>query len=338
MSYSEHGVELDLSSAGRGLQQTLLLLLRICTQIRGAVLLLDEPDAHLEILRQRQIYHLLTEVADESSSQIIAASHSEVLLNEAAGRDMVIAFVGTPHRIDDRGSQVLKSLRDIGFEQYYQAEQTGWVLYLEGSTDLSILKEFARRLGHKEAIRALERPFVKFVGNDPSAIRRSLPRITRGFPRAMQGVVLFDRLDSEPRDIAPVECLMWQRREIENYFALDATLEAFATATASDAALGPLFTGQNPKYRTRCEGSRSGARLLLARALHGVWTSRPVTISGSTFCELFQETGFANLRWPRRVSTNWLSTFPSTKSIPRLPKNSMRLRVSHSWPEMNRKH
>ena len=98
----------------------------------GAVLLLDEPDAHLEILRQRQIYQLLTETAEETDSQIIAASHSEVLLNEAAGRDMVIAFVGKPHRLDNRGSQVLKSLREIGFEHYYQAEQTGWILFLVG--------------------------------------------------------------------------------------------------------------------------------------------------------------------------------------------------------------
>ena len=30
---------------------------------------------------------------------------------------------------------------------YYQAEQTGWVLYLEGSTDLAILQAFAKRLG-----------------------------------------------------------------------------------------------------------------------------------------------------------------------------------------------
>ena len=113
MSYREQGVRLDLSSSGRGVQQTLLLLAYMYAN-PGAVLLLDEPDAHLEILRQRQIYRLLTDVAAESGSQIIAASHSEVLLNEAAGRDVVVAFVGPPHRIDDRGSQVLKALRDIG--------------------------------------------------------------------------------------------------------------------------------------------------------------------------------------------------------------------------------
>lgn len=66
----------------------------------GTVLLLDEPDAHLEILRQRQIYNTITEVAREANSQIIAASHSEVILNEACDRDTVVAFLGRPHRID----------------------------------------------------------------------------------------------------------------------------------------------------------------------------------------------------------------------------------------------
>ena len=110
MSYKARtGKRLDLSSSGRGLQQTLLLLAHVYANPR-TVLLLDEPDAHLEILRQRQIYKLLTDVADKQGSQIIAASHSEVVLNEAADRDVVIAFVGRPHRIDDRGSQVLKAL------------------------------------------------------------------------------------------------------------------------------------------------------------------------------------------------------------------------------------
>ena len=139
MSYIEKLIKLDLSCSGRGLQQTLLLLSYMYAN-PSAVLLLDEPDAHLEILRQQQIYQYLTEVAHENNNQIIIASHSEVLLTEAAERDTVIAFLGKPHRINDRGSQLLKSLRDIGFEDYYLAEQTGWVLYLEGSTDLAILR------------------------------------------------------------------------------------------------------------------------------------------------------------------------------------------------------
>ena len=57
-------------------------------------MLLDEPDLHLDLLRQRQTYQMLRETAQETKSQIIAASHSETFLNEGAGRDMLIALVG----------------------------------------------------------------------------------------------------------------------------------------------------------------------------------------------------------------------------------------------------
>ena len=244
---SQREVRLDLSSSGRGLQQTLLLLAYMYAN-PGAVLLLDEPDAHLEILRQRQIYQLLTGVAQESGSQIIAASHSEVLLNEAAGRDMVVAFVGQPHRIGGRGSQVLKALRDIGFEQYYQAEQTGWVLYLEGSTDLAMLQAFAGRLEHERALRVLERPFVRYVGNQPAAVQNHYHGLREALP-TLRAVALFDRLEGEPRDITPVERLNWRRREIESYVCSPATLEAYAAASTPDHAGGPLFTAAEATRR-----------------------------------------------------------------------------------------
>ena len=247
MSYLERGTRLDISSAGSGLQQTLLLLAYMYAN-PGAVLLLDEPDAHLEILRQRQTYRLLADVARASKSQIIAASHSEVLLNEAAGRDLVVAFVGQPHRIDDRGSQVLKALREIGFEQYCQAEQTGWVFYLEGSTDLAILHALARRLRHEGALQVLERPFVKYVENKPAAVREHYHGLREAVPQ-LRGVVVFDRLEREPGDMGLVECLVWRRREIENYLCARTTLEAYARASAIEAAGGPLFVNEESDRR-----------------------------------------------------------------------------------------
>lgn len=103
----KNGTEFDLSASGRGLQQTLMLLAHLYANPHS-VLLLDEPDAHLEILRQRQIYNLITEVTRQQQSQIIAASHSEVVLNEAATKDTVVAFVGKSHTLTDRGVQVAK--------------------------------------------------------------------------------------------------------------------------------------------------------------------------------------------------------------------------------------
>ena len=239
MTYREGRVTLDLSSAGRGLQQTLLLLAHMDVN-PGAVLLLDEPDAHLEILRQRQTYQLLTQVAQKTGSQVIAASHSEVVLNEAAGRDMVIAFVGRPHRIDDRGSQVLKALKEIGFEQYALAEQTGWVLYLEGSTDLSILQALADRLGHRAAVH-LQRPFVSYVLNQPKAAVTHFAGL-REARTDLVGLAVFDRLDRPIADVpGGLRVEAWGRREIENYVAQRATLLRWAEAEGEQREGGPLF-------------------------------------------------------------------------------------------------
>ncbi|MGA2063863.1 MAG: AAA family ATPase [Thermoguttaceae bacterium] len=227
MDYEQEDARLDLSSSGRGLQQTLLLLSHLYAN-PNTVLLLDEPDAHLEIFRQRQTYQLLTEVAANQGSQVIAASHSEVVLAEAAGRGgKVVAFVGRPHTMNDRGGQVLKALATIGWDQYYQAEQSGWVLYLEGASDLAILKTFARVLGHR-AFPALERPFVYYVStNLPQRARDHFFGLREG-KTDLPGVAIFDHLETPLRHDSPLVELMWDRREIENYFCTEDVLLAYA--------------------------------------------------------------------------------------------------------------
>ena len=248
MTYCEAGARLDLSSSGRGLQQTLLILAYLCAN-PGAVLLLDEPDAHLEIFRQKQIYRLLVETAQRSGSQIVAASHSEVLLNEAAGRDLVVAFVGKPHRIDHgRTAQLKKALGEIGWEQYYQAEQKGWVLYLEGSTDLEILRNFAQRLGHEAAMEALGSPFVHYCGNERREAERHFYGLREAVPD-LRGLALFDQLDPLPPEGGHLPILVWRRREIENYLCTQATLESWARASGSEEREGPLFARARAGHR-----------------------------------------------------------------------------------------
>ncbi len=227
MAYQDlGGLKLDLSSSGRGLQQTLLLLAYLYVN-PNTILLLDEPDAHLEILRQRQIYQILTEIAKKQGAQIIAASHSEVILNEAADRDIVIAFVGKPHRIDGRVSQVIKSLVNLGFDQYYQAEQTGWVLYLEGPSDLAILQTFAKTLKHPAA-QWLERPFKHYIAtNLPQRARDHFFGLREAKPDLV-GIAIFDRLTKTLQQNSPLIETMWQCREIENYLCQKEVLLAYA--------------------------------------------------------------------------------------------------------------
>ena len=229
---------LDLSSSGRGFQQTLLLTSYMLLH-PNSVILLDEPDAHLEILRQGRIYRAIAETAKQQSSQLVIATHSEVVLNEAGDRHTVIAFVGKPHRVDGRVSQVYKALAAIGYEHYILAEQRGWVLYLEGSTDLAILQAFAHRLQHK-AVAALESPFVHYVGNQPKQAEDHFWGLQEAYP-SLIGYALFDRLNL-PDSISPGSPLSahsWSKREIESYFCYPNVLQRWTEALSE----GPLFNG-----------------------------------------------------------------------------------------------
>lgn len=264
MTYRDQsGCVLDLSSAGRGLQQTLLLLAHLHANPK-TVLLLDEPDAHLEVLRQRQIYQLLTDVASQQGSQVIAASHSEVVLNEAANRDVVIAFVGKPHRMDDRGQQVVKALTDIGFDHYYQADLKGWVLYLEGSTDLAILRAFARLLGHPAALE-LDRPFVHYLTtNLPSRAREHFFALQEARTDLL-GVALFDRLEKPLQSGMPLTELMWQKREIENYLCREEVLVAYARHDQPDDLFGRAEAARREQLMRECIAEVTSALATLGR-------------------------------------------------------------------------
>ena len=296
MEYVENGVTLDLSSSGRGLQQTLLILAYMHAN-PGAVALLDEPDAHLEILRQRQIYRLLVETAEQHGSQVVAASHSEAVLNEAAGRDTVVTFVGRPHRIGRQTDQVYKALAEIGFEDYAQGEQNGWVLYLEGSTDLALLQAFAHRLRHERAVRALERPFVSYVGNRPGAAERHYFGLREALPE-LRGAALFDRrAPLQPR--GPLRFLIWRKREFENYVCTPATLEAFACA--ADAPM-PLFAGAEAGRRLAAmRDSIAEVESALATLGKGEPWSSDIKASDDVLTPLFRS-WFGKLRLPNLVS------------------------------------
>lgn len=233
LNYLENnGTQLDISASGRGLHQTLFLLNHLCTN-KNCILLLDEPDAHLEIIRQRQNFNLLTQIADQQQSQIIAASHSEVILNEAAVTGTVVAFIGNPHTLNKQSSQLIKSLTSIGFDQYYLAETNGWVLYLEDASDLAILKTFAQVLQHP-ALPILESAFVHYIStNVPSKAREHFFGL-REAKNDLLGIAIFDRLDKELNGNEPLIEKMWEKREIENYFCQRNMLLRFAESISLD--------------------------------------------------------------------------------------------------------
>ena len=122
---------LDIALAGRGLQQMLLILAYLYSH-RRSVLLIDEPDVHLEILRQKQVYVLLRDIATTNESQVILVTHSEVILEEALDRNLTLLLDG---RADDLAAKqdIRKALKHFGAAHYVRARQRGYVLYVRGA-------------------------------------------------------------------------------------------------------------------------------------------------------------------------------------------------------------
>ena len=152
LHYRQPGVQkpLEIALAGRGLQQMLLILAYIHSHPRS-VLLIDEPDAHLEILRQKQVYTLLRRVAAEHGSQVVIATHSEVVYREADDDGLTLLLAGEAQDLSGQ-REIRDALRYFGAEHYVRARKKGHVLYVEGRTDFDILHALATRLEHPVAV------------------------------------------------------------------------------------------------------------------------------------------------------------------------------------------
>jgi ABC-type cobalamin/Fe3+-siderophores transport system ATPase subunit len=247
LAYTQDGTtgEMDLSLAGRGFQQMLLIFSHLFLHKRS-VLLIDEPDAHLEILRQRQVFTLLRDIAHRNGSQVILVTHSEVVLTEALDTNLTLILDG---RCDDLAAkqEIRDALKHYGADHYVRARETGHVLYVEGSTDIDMLRAFARKLDHPAASALDEEGKLNVYylqDNFPGAIRDTedeLQKVEGGFGLSarehfravrsmlpeLRGLVIYDN-DGRPRvegTTGDLTELQWRRYEPENYFVSPVLLE-----------------------------------------------------------------------------------------------------------------
>lgn len=249
LGYAQNGISaaLDLSLAGRGFQQMLLIFAHLYSH-KGSVLLIDEPDAHLEILRQQQVYVLLRDIAHKNGCQVVMVTHSEVVLREALEQNLTLILAGEAENLAKK-TDITNALKHFGAEHYVKARETGHVFYVEGSTDVDMLRAFADQLEHP-VMAVLDdgaRLNVYYLqDNYPDAETspdKELERVEGGFGMSadkhflalksilpeLRGLEIRDndgkqRADSERHGL---QQLVWKRYEPENYFITPELLLAF---------------------------------------------------------------------------------------------------------------
>jgi len=244
------GRSLDVASAGSGFLQVLMLLAFFYAR-PAAVLLLDEPDAHSHIILQRQVYDLLKKVASEKSSQLILATHSEVLL-DATDPGQVISFVSAKPRIlidkteRDRVREAIRRLTTIDF---LLAQEIGAILYLEGESDEAILREWARILEHP-ARRFLEKPYVHHLGGSHLKDAKDHFFALRAVDSQIRGLCILDGDNREKPDSemarAGFRVIRWKRYEIENYLLQPNAIKRFVKFPLFEETIEREFWKQVP--------------------------------------------------------------------------------------------
>lgn len=221
--------KLELASAGSGFLQTLLLLSFFYAR-PATVLLVDEPDAHLHVSLQKQIYDHLRAVAEERKCQIIVATHSEVIVDNTAP-DKIISFYGPPRKLVNTKERdgVREALRRLTSTDILLAENSK-VLYVEDHSDFNILRAWARRLNHPLKDWFSEPFYVPLKGSKPKQAKDHFFALSV-VNKQMLGVLV---LDSDNRDIAEhdvsadrLKIIRWKRYEIENYLVHYALIKRF---------------------------------------------------------------------------------------------------------------
>lgn len=315
LSYKQPGVKesLDISSAGRGMLQMLLIFAYLYSH-KHSVLLVDEPDAHLEILRQKQVYVLLRDIASENGSQVVMVTHSEVILDEALDNNLTLLLEG---KADDlaRKQDIRNSLKHFGADHYIKARERGYVLYVEGSTDVDMLRGLAEKLQHPVADVWDERINSFYVQNNYPLqdVNAELERVEGGFgltPREhfnglrnllpnLKGLAILDNdgQNRQDRDEGGLRIRYWRRYEAENYFITPELLRDYAyhqfpaddlfaqqnrlevDESLVETLRDEVFGGSQQDYDTWASSPPDAARL--------IWEARTERLKLSTLAESF---------------------------------------------------
>jgi predicted ATPase len=213
--------KLDIASSGSGFHQVLLLLAFFYAR-PSTVLLLDEPDAHLHVVLQKQIYDMLRSLASERRSQLIVATHAEVLI-DATSPEAILSFFRKPHRLVEHveRDEVREAIKRLTATDMLIAELSSGILYVEGESDFNLLRAWARVLAHRLSKWFSEFPFRHDNrGRNPAEAKGHFFAL-RALRADRRGVLLLDgdNRHIEDREVRADGLVVarWNRYESESY-------------------------------------------------------------------------------------------------------------------------
>ncbi len=243
----------DLLNGAAGFLQTVLVQSALLHS-NTTLFLVDEPDAHLHALLKAKMYRLIREHCNENNCQVLIATHSGRLIEEAASEKGEKLFLVTASGLSPVRRQDVKQLSTIPGEQIVLAETTQRVLYLEGKTDIDILRAWAKVLDHPSWqyldtgfwVPTAEEKGRTYAKKHYRALKAQVPAL-----RALEvcdrngakgehwdGLGLGELRTEAGRRSAPegMKIVYWTRYETENYLIHSSAILRFTSQTSGKKA------------------------------------------------------------------------------------------------------
>lgn len=230
-----------LINASSGFLQTVLVQSALLYS-DAQLFLIDEPDAHLHVLLKESMYRMIMDHCVKNDCRALIATHSSRLIDAAAKTGEQNLSLVTSEGLRPVKQGDAKELLNIPFIEIVLAETTQRILYIEGSSDLHILRAWATALNHPTRpylenpfhIETAERKGKGFPTKHYRALKAQVPTLQALDIRDPNGNENKSGEGLNPEKLRQkrtkdIQLVYWFRREIESYLLHPETLKRFLT-------------------------------------------------------------------------------------------------------------
>lgn len=236
-NYVEGSNTLDLVNAGSGLHQFLTYL--AINYWSGAThLLIDEPDAHLFRVLQGKLLDTFTTSVRDRKAQVLIATHSTYFINSTKPRDILSFFPPKPKPLVSEGEreQIGVALGEVDNQDVLMVKNIPVVLYVEGQSDVGLLKTLARKFKPDLYDKLNEILIKPLGGRKPELAKKHFWGLT-AYSDGVSGICLLDRNNKSYNDAIEeakrytgngLDFYIWRRRHIESYLLVPPAIKRVA--------------------------------------------------------------------------------------------------------------
>jgi predicted ATPase len=250
----------ELAHLSSGIKDAMVLLTAVHFSATGSLVLLEEPENHLDGGAQRAIMEIIAEVAERDDKQFLITTHSEVLVGMT--QTEAIYFVAPA---DEPGTSVVRPVAelddglleaslgvDVGKLLTSLGMQPQVLLVVEGRTDLEATEPIWESFGIKDRVMGLNANGGS--ADDIATAAASLREVMKRFRLPAKVFVLLDS-DGDAAGKRAVLAAhgfdarnshVWDREEIEDYLLIADSLGAL-TSQGRSVVDGAIDRHQNFK-------------------------------------------------------------------------------------------